>query len=219
MNAAARAMDLGSTRFADPSGLDPGSVSTPADMIRLGEAAMTIPVFHHGVAMPQVTLPLAGLVYNSTTTSVTTGSSGSPGHDVAAGGCFLFQAQQEVAGKSLTLVGAVLGQYGTALPPPPFPMPTPGACGIRRNRHAPSCSAGASSGRVGTPWGVSVPVTASESTSIVGWPGLLFLSTCIWGQYRQPSPAAPASGCSNSISVAKRSTWLFGPRVGFRDPR
>ncbi len=45
MNIAAHILGLDSTTFTDPSGLDPGSVSTPADLIRLGEAAMAIPAF------------------------------------------------------------------------------------------------------------------------------------------------------------------------------
>ncbi len=115
MNAAAHTLGLHSTKFTDPSGLDPGTVSTPADLIRLGEATMAIPVFRQIVAMPQVTLPLAGLVYNFDYDLGHDGIIGiKTGSDTAAGGCFLFEAQQDVAGNSLTLVGVVLGQYGTS---------------------------------------------------------------------------------------------------------
>src|SRR5665213_519314 len=77
MNGAAQTLALHSTHITDPSGLDSGTVSTPSDLIRLGEAAMAIPTFRQVVAMPQVTLPLAGLVYTSITTSATMGSSAS----------------------------------------------------------------------------------------------------------------------------------------------
>ncbi len=174
MNAAARAMGLDSTKFSDPSGLDPATVSTPADMIRLGEAAMAIPVFRQVVAMPQVTLPLAGLVYNFDYDLGYDGIIGiKTGSDVAAGGCFLFEAQQEVAGKSLTLVGVVLGQYGTS------PITT-ALYDAELLAHAAFAAIGTLPllsprhplGQIVTSWGVSVPVTASKSTSIVGWPGL-----------------------------------------------
>ena len=64
MNAHAHTLRLASTTFTDPSGLDAGTVSTPEDLIRLGEAAIALPAFAQIVAMPLVTLPLAGTVYN-----------------------------------------------------------------------------------------------------------------------------------------------------------
>jgi D-alanyl-D-alanine carboxypeptidase (penicillin-binding protein 5/6) len=113
MNTSARSLGLDSTTFTDPSGLDSGTVSTPADMIRLGEAAMDIPALAQIVAMAQVTLPLAGLVYNFDADLGQSGIVGiKTGSDSAAGGCFLFESQATVDGKSLTLVGAVLGQGG-----------------------------------------------------------------------------------------------------------
>jgi len=174
MNAAAHTLGLDSTKFTDPSGLDPGTVSTPADMIRLGEAAMAIPVFRQVVAMPQVTLPLAGLVYNFDYDLGHDGIIGiKTGSDTAAGGCFLFEAQQDVAGKSLTLIGTVLGQYGTS------PITTSlyyaelmVHAAFAAMRMLPLVPAGHLLGRIVDAWGASVPVTAPKSTSIVGWPGL-----------------------------------------------
>jgi D-alanyl-D-alanine carboxypeptidase (penicillin-binding protein 5/6) len=82
-------------------------------MISLGEAAMSIPVFAQIVAMPQVTLPLAGLVFNLDADLGQNGIVGiKTGSDSTSGGCFLFESQETVGGKSLTLVGAVLGQGG-----------------------------------------------------------------------------------------------------------
>src|SRR5215472_6516724 len=64
MNARARQLGLGSTRYADASGADPATVSTAIDQFRLSVAALQIPAFRQIVAMPQVTLPVAGLAYN-----------------------------------------------------------------------------------------------------------------------------------------------------------
>ncbi len=173
MNTAARAMGLDSTKFNDPTGLDPGSVSTPTDMIRLGEAAMAIPVFRQVVAMRQVTLSLAGIVYNFDYDLGHDGIVGiKTGSDAAAGGCFLFEAQHTVAGKLLTLVGAVLGQDGTS------PITT-ALYDAELMAHAAFAAAGALPvvpadrpvGRIVAPWGSSVSVTA-ESSDIVAWPGL-----------------------------------------------
>ena len=175
MNAAAHAMNLGSTKFTDPSGLDPGSVSTPTDMIRLGKAAMAIPIFREVVAMPQVTLPLTGLIYNFDYDLGHDGIIGlKTGSDSAAGGCFLFEAQQTVAGHGLTLVGAVLGQYGTS----PITTALYYAELIVHAAFSASgtlllLSAGHVVGRIVAPWGQSVPVTTPRASSVVGWPGLI----------------------------------------------
>ena len=174
MNASALTLGLDLTTFTDPSGLDPGTVSTPADMIRLGEAAMSIPALAQIVAMPQVIFPLAGLVYNFDADLGQNGIVGiKTGSDPAAGGCFLFESQETVGGKSLTLVGAVLGQGG--LSPNTTALDDADAL-----VHAAFVAVGTfpallpqvhSVGRIVAPWGPSVPVTA-ESSSIVGWAGL-----------------------------------------------
>jgi len=174
MNTAAHALGLDSTTFTDPSGLDPRSVSTPADLIRLGEAAMAIPTFRQIVAAAQVTLPLAGLVYNldfdlgrDGIVGITTGS------DAAAGGCFLFAAQKNVGGMSTTLFGAVLGQQAIS----PNDAAVDHADALVRAAFAAISTfrpfpPGQLVGRIVAPWGTSVPVTASKSSGLVSWPGL-----------------------------------------------
>jgi len=175
MNTAARTLGLNSTNFNDPSGLDPGSVSTPADIVRLGEAAIAAAAFRQVVAMPQVTLPLAGLVYNLDYDLGHDGIVGiKTGSDAAAGGCFLFEAQRIVGGRSVTLVGAVLGQQTVS--------PTAAAVDDADALVTAAFAAigtfspvrpGQLLGRIVAPWGPSVPVTAPKSPSFVGWPGLM----------------------------------------------
>src|ERR1700722_7365601 len=109
MNDEAHSLGLTSSHFSDPSGFDPASVSTAGDLIRLGENAMTNPVFRQIVAMGEVNLPVAGLVYNFNYDLGQNGIVGiKTGSDSAAGGCLLFEAQQSIDGSSVTLVGAVL---------------------------------------------------------------------------------------------------------------
>lgn len=157
LNASARTLGLDSTTFTDPSGLDPGTVSTPANMISLGEAAMSIPVFAQIVAMPQVTLPLAGLVFNLDADLGQNGIVGiKTGSDSTSGGCFLFESQETVGGKSLTLVGAVLGQGGgESEHDGPGRRRCPRTCSLRRRWHLPrpsvtSAFGGADRGPMGT---------------------------------------------------------------------
>lgn len=174
MNGAAQTLALHSTHITDPSGLDSGTVSTPSDLIRLGEAAMAIPTFRQVVAMPQVTLPLAGLVYNLDYDVGHDGLVGiKTGSDAMAEGCFLFAAQRTIGGRNVTLIGAVLGQQGmssnSAAVDEADVLVTAGFASIRPTPVAP---AGHLVGRIVTPWGSTAPVAASTSPNIIGWPGL-----------------------------------------------
>lgn len=64
MNARARELGMTQTTFTDPSGLDPATVSVPADLVRLGEQAMTNPVLGEVVDQPEAVIPVAGRVPN-----------------------------------------------------------------------------------------------------------------------------------------------------------
>ena len=64
MNARAGSLGLRSTRYADTSGADPATVSTAGDQFLLTLRALQIPAFRQIVAMPQVTVPVVGVVYN-----------------------------------------------------------------------------------------------------------------------------------------------------------
>ena len=118
MNAQARSLGLRQTRYADASGADPGTVSTAADQFRLTLRALQIPAFRQIVAMPQVTLPVAGVAYNVNAalghdgiTGVKTGSSSQ------AGGCLAFAATRTAGGGQVTIVGVVLGVHATPAQP------------------------------------------------------------------------------------------------------
>jgi D-alanyl-D-alanine carboxypeptidase (penicillin-binding protein 5/6) len=174
MNSAAQTLGLASTHFVDVSGLDPGSQSTASDLIRLGEAAMALPAFSSVVGMAEVTLPVAGLVYNFDFAVGHGGIVGiKTGTDVAAGGCFLFEAQRTVDGKKETLVGAVLGQRTAR----PIDAVLDAAEHLTQAAFAamttlPLIPPGQLVGKVVTPWGSSVAVHARNAPTIVGWPGL-----------------------------------------------
>lgn len=175
MNATAHQLGLDATHITDPSGLDPGTVSTPSDLVRLGEAAMAIPAFAQIVDMAQVTLPLAGLVYNFDYLLGHDGFLGiKTGSDTAAGGCFLFAVQRAVGGQSVTLVGAVLGQQGTsALEASLEVADLLVNAAFSSIAQLPLVAPGHSLGQLVDAWGSSAPVTASESQTILGWPGLI----------------------------------------------
>ena len=113
MNAAARSLGMTHTHYTDPSGYDDATVSTAADQVRIVERAMRLPVFASIVATPSATLPVAGVVHNTTRLLGHDGFVGvKTGSDAAAGGCFAFRVIRWIDGKRTTITGVVLGQPG-----------------------------------------------------------------------------------------------------------
>jgi D-alanyl-D-alanine carboxypeptidase (penicillin-binding protein 5/6) len=114
MNAAARSLGMTGTRYTDPSGLDPSTVSTAADQVRLGLAALQVPALAAITAQSSAVVPVAGLVRNTNTLLGQDGIVGlKTGSTQAAGGCLLVAARQEVNGRSTLIVAAAFGQPGT----------------------------------------------------------------------------------------------------------
>jgi D-alanyl-D-alanine carboxypeptidase (penicillin-binding protein 5/6) len=109
MNAEARALGMDHTLYTDPSGFDPGTVSTAADQLRVFQRAMRFPVFRQIVSTASVTLPLAGTLTNYNPV-IAEGYAGKTGSDAAAGGCLAFFTHVIVGGRRLTAVGVVMGQ-------------------------------------------------------------------------------------------------------------
>ncbi|HUA48220.1 MAG TPA: hypothetical protein VMA77_23480 [Solirubrobacteraceae bacterium] len=109
MNAQARALGMDHTIYTDPSGFDPGTVSTAADQLRVFQQAMRFPTFRQIVSMASVTLPVAGTVTNFDPL-IDAGYAGKTGSDSAAGGCLAFFTEVTVSGRRQTAVGVVLGQ-------------------------------------------------------------------------------------------------------------
>src|SRR3954471_10517462 len=114
MNVEARRLAMTATDYTDPSGYDPGTVSTARDQLRLAGAAMRIDAFAEIVAEPAATIPQAGVVYN---TDALVGQDGfvgiKTGSDTAAGGCFMFAARSPQ--RHRLVYGVVLGQRDAPL--------------------------------------------------------------------------------------------------------
>jgi serine-type D-Ala-D-Ala carboxypeptidase (penicillin-binding protein 5/6) len=114
MNAAARALGMSGSRFADASGFDPGSMSTAEDMVRLTSAAMEEPAFAAIVQMPSVTLPVAGTVESYTPLVGTTpGVVGvKSGFTSAAGGSDVLAYMTTLGGTPFVTIAAVTSLEG-----------------------------------------------------------------------------------------------------------
>ncbi|MBS1888729.1 MAG: D-alanyl-D-alanine carboxypeptidase [Actinobacteria bacterium] len=109
MNDAAGALGMDHTTYTDPSGFDPGTVSTAADQLRVFRRAMRFPAFRRIVSTGSVTLPVAGTVTNFNPL-LAAGYAGKTGSDSAAGGCLAFFTQVVAGGRPRTAVGVVMGQ-------------------------------------------------------------------------------------------------------------
>ena len=93
------------------------TVSTASDQVRLAMRAMDVRALRLIVAMAQATLPVAGRQYNKDALLGQAGIVGiKTGTTSQAGGCFVFAAREHLAGRSITVVGAVLHQCEVAQP-------------------------------------------------------------------------------------------------------
>jgi D-alanyl-D-alanine carboxypeptidase (penicillin-binding protein 5/6) len=118
MNEAADDLGMGRTHYTDPSGFEDTTVSTAADQLKIGRAAMADQTFAEIVAMPSTVLPVAGEVANYNQLVGHEGWVGiKTGSDDAAGGCLLFARRIKVGGGTRTVIGAVLGQRDGDLVP------------------------------------------------------------------------------------------------------
>ncbi|WP_375500807.1 D-alanyl-D-alanine carboxypeptidase family protein [uncultured Jatrophihabitans sp.] len=113
MNAAASRLGMAQTRYVDPSGFDPRTVSTARDQLTLATAVAGNAVISDLVSRTSYRLPVAGVVRN---TDILLGREGfvgtKTGSDDAAGGCFMFRTTRVVHRQLTEVLGVVLGQRG-----------------------------------------------------------------------------------------------------------
>jgi D-alanyl-D-alanine carboxypeptidase (penicillin-binding protein 5/6) len=114
LNAEAKTLGMTSTVFADASGFSPQTVSTAADLVKLGQTALTNPALVALVAAQSAVMPDGSTIQNLDTDLTTApGWLGiKTGSTSQAGGCFLFAADHPgpLGGSpEVTVVGAVLG--------------------------------------------------------------------------------------------------------------
>jgi serine-type D-Ala-D-Ala carboxypeptidase (penicillin-binding protein 5/6) len=178
MNAEARSLGMSGTRYADASGADPGTVSTASDQFLLTVRALQIPAFRQIVAMPQVTLPVAGVAYNVNSALGRDGIVGvKTGSTSQAGGCLSFAAVRTVAGRQVTIVGVVLGVQATAAQPSELGAVISASQNLLASvggdlEHVQVVAPGAVLGRVSSAWTTGPAAVAATGVSVTGWPGM-----------------------------------------------
>jgi len=178
MNAAAARLGMRHTRYTDPSGYDPSTVSTAPDQVKLAKAAMRDSAFAAIVAESTAVVPVAGTVHNRNTLLGTDGVIGiKTGSATYSGGCLLFAAVPTIASRRVTLYGTVLGQPGdltTLLPNV-----------IRASRRLIASAenaltsdtvvtTGQTVAKMIQPGRPALGLTSPRDITVIGWPGLSF---------------------------------------------
>lgn len=216
MNAEAAALGLHHTHYAGPSGLDPGSVSTPLDLVRLGEVAMANPVFAHIVGKPSVTLPVAGTVYNYDYELDHHGIIGiKTGSDSQAGGCFLFDDQVRVQDQPVQIIGAVLGQQTPPIIQSALHAAVRLALALRPElADRTVLTRDQAVGEITTPWGARVPVVAGQGLRVVAWPGETLRTSLV--EPRSLPSSLPAGARVGTLVVRLGTTTARLPLVSAR---
>ncbi|OSS42424.1 D-alanyl-D-alanine carboxypeptidase [Desulfurella amilsii] len=113
MNKTAKQLGMNHTHYADPAGVRLYTVSTANDQLKLAQKVMKIPEFRYIVSKPQVTLPVAGTVYNVNYDLGKDGIIGiKTGSMPQSGGNFVFASKHDLKWKHVLIIGALLGEYG-----------------------------------------------------------------------------------------------------------
>lgn len=116
MNATARGLGMHDTTYTDPSGFDDRTVSTAKDQLTLAQVVAGDRTLATMMATPSYDLPVAGTIRNTDSLLGHDGFVGmKTGSDDAAGGCFMFRSRRRVDGRTVDLIGVVLGQAGRHL--------------------------------------------------------------------------------------------------------
>lgn len=175
MNRTAAALGMTRTRYTDPSGLDPATVSTAADQLILARRALAVPELAAIAGQTRAVIPVAGTIRNFNTLLGTDGITGlKTGSTTAAGGCLMFTARHQVGGRTVTLIGVVLGQPGTLATILPKVLAASralvlGAKNVLRTTTV--AKAGQPVATLAGPDGRQVTLTAGSDVTAVTWPG------------------------------------------------
>lgn len=172
MNARAAKLQLTHTKFADTSGANPGSVSTPTDLTSLGVAAMKQEVFVQVVGMGQAQLPVAGIVYNVDSVLGESGIIGiKTGSGLNNGANFLFASNVTVDGHQITLYGCVMGQ---ATLDAAFTSAKSLIASMQSALHVrPVITRNQAIATYFAPWGAQSDLISSVDVNLVVWPGMV----------------------------------------------
>jgi len=172
MNKRATDLNLTHTKFADTSGANPGSVSTPSDLVLLGVTAMKQEVFAQVVGSGQAVLPVAGIVYNVDAVLGQSGIIGiKTGSGLNTGANFLFASNVTVDGHQITVYGCVMGQLTLTTA---FASAQSLVAALQTGLHVRrEIARNQTIATYTTPWGAQSDLVAPVDLDLVEWPGIV----------------------------------------------
>lgn len=146
---------------ADASGLDPGTISTPSDMIKVGQIVLDNPIISKIVAIEKTTFPLEGEVEN-TNELLGEGYFGiKTGNTREAGSCLLFATNYE----GETILGVLMGQNKSDI----FNIARDLTKQAQSNFALTTIPAGTIVGKYDLPWGGEAIATTVGEVSKMTW--------------------------------------------------
>jgi D-alanyl-D-alanine carboxypeptidase (penicillin-binding protein 5/6) len=154
----------------DASGLDPSTVSTAADLARLGMIARQVPVLMSIAGKTSVTLPNAGIVNNYNKALGVEGINGlKTGNNDQNHGGILFTADLLISGKTVQISGAVMSQTNLAVASNAA-IQLVGSIAANFEFYT-YVHKDQQLGTVTTAWGNTLPVVADSNAQLLRWKG------------------------------------------------
>ena len=167
-NSYAKDLGMTNTTITDPSGFLGTTVSTPHDLVILGETALANPVVAQIVDETTATIPVQGVIYNVNNLLGYDGIVGiKTGNNDQDQGCYLFAAKTNIGNQVVTVVGAIMGgpNLGTTMKDA---LPLIGST-VGGFSDISIINSGTSVASLKTAWGSQVSVDAQDNLSAVVW--------------------------------------------------
>jgi serine-type D-Ala-D-Ala carboxypeptidase (penicillin-binding protein 5/6) len=175
MNSEAATLGMDHTVYTDDSGYNPGSASSSADQLILGDLVAHNPYYSNLVSQTSAVIPVAGTIHNYNTLIGVDGIDGiKTGSTGQAGGCLLFMAKTTKNGLPVSLLGVVLGQDA--------PVGEELGVGLTAAKNLVTSAenelttftvvpAGTTVATTPLPWGGHRTYVTTDAVTVVGWPG------------------------------------------------
>jgi serine-type D-Ala-D-Ala carboxypeptidase (penicillin-binding protein 5/6) len=195
-NQLAQSLGMTDSTFAgDASGLLPESVSTPHDVVLMGQAVLNDTVLKEIAAQKTADLPVVGTVSNVNVFLGRGGITGiKTGNTDQAGGCYLFAATRTLpSGQSITTVGAIMAAPSLSQAmSSSLPLLDSFYQGFSEVVAVPK---GTVAARYTVPWnGQTVTAVTARDTSLLNWRGSKVTVKVSTTALTAPQPAGTQAG-------------------------
>lgn len=215
-------LDMTQTNVSDASGFSPLTVSTPSDLIKLGDASLDNPIIAEIIAQQSAVFPGVGEIRNVNNFLGQSGIRGiKTGSTEEAGGCYLAAADIMVGNQKITVIAAVMGASTR-------PEAMRGSLPLIQSapaqfRTVNILKAGQEVGTVVTKWGEMTSLVAEKDISVTPWNGTAVSPKAVKKPVQAPATQNTSAGeltmtFNNKLQTAKlyTKTSLSGPSVWWR---